>query len=267
MVKSNYHTHSVFSDGENTLEEIAEAALKKGFVALGFSDHSPISFDDSFCMPYAAYEKYKRNISRLKAVYSGRLDILCGLELDYYSDGFDTDDLDYTVGSVHYVKSGGIYYSVDDTPQTGKKGIDEGFGGDACAYAAAYYKNLCGHMQNNRVDIVGHFDLVTIFGLVDEENPVYRRAALEAAEYAAELEIPIEINTGAVFKHRKKNPYPADFILKYFCAKGGSVVIDSDAHIAANLDFYFEEACEYLKSSGFKTAIRFRKDGPETYYL
>ena len=35
--KRNYHTHTDFCDGQNTPEEMAEAAAKKGFIALGFS--------------------------------------------------------------------------------------------------------------------------------------------------------------------------------------------------------------------------------------
>ena len=43
--KRNYHTHTDFCDGQNTPEEMAEAAAKKGFTALGFSGHSYTDFD------------------------------------------------------------------------------------------------------------------------------------------------------------------------------------------------------------------------------
>ena len=43
--KRNYHTHTDFCDGQNTPEEMAEAAAKKGFPALGFSGHSYTDFD------------------------------------------------------------------------------------------------------------------------------------------------------------------------------------------------------------------------------
>ena len=37
---SNLHTHSTFSDGKNTPEEIVLSAIEKNFLSIGFSDHS-----------------------------------------------------------------------------------------------------------------------------------------------------------------------------------------------------------------------------------
>ena len=48
--KRNYHTHTDFCDGQNTPEEMAEAAAKKGFTALGFSGHSYTDFATFYCM-------------------------------------------------------------------------------------------------------------------------------------------------------------------------------------------------------------------------
>ena len=40
MIRSNYHTHTVFSDGANTPEEMVLAAIDLGLESIGFSDHS-----------------------------------------------------------------------------------------------------------------------------------------------------------------------------------------------------------------------------------
>ena len=34
---ANFHTHSTFSDGKNTPEELINYAIEKGFCSLGFS--------------------------------------------------------------------------------------------------------------------------------------------------------------------------------------------------------------------------------------
>ena len=47
---TNYHTHSIFSYGKNTPEEIVQKAIEKGFGAVGFSDHAPTIYDLSYCM-------------------------------------------------------------------------------------------------------------------------------------------------------------------------------------------------------------------------
>ena len=267
MVKSNYHTHTLFSDGIDSAEEIAKKAIEKNFLAIGYSDHSYTWFDSDYCMKKNGINDYISKISELKKCYKGKIDVLCGIELDYYSDETDASVFDYVIGSVHYVRKDGIYYPVDNSRDEQIKCINEGFGGDSSMYAAAYYENLCSHLNTNSFDIVGHFDLLTIFGAVDEENPKYIKSALETADYIAERGTVMEVNTGPVFKKRKKHPYPSYFILKYFLEKGGQVMINSDSHNAESLDFYFEETCVLLKEIGYKSAVRLRKDGWETYAI
>ena len=49
-MKANFHTHTTFSDGQNTPEELIQCAISQGFQALGFSDHAYTSFDLEYCM-------------------------------------------------------------------------------------------------------------------------------------------------------------------------------------------------------------------------
>ncbi|MBQ7974646.1 MAG: hypothetical protein IJ300_03045 [Clostridia bacterium] len=50
MIKQNLHTHSLYCDGKNTLEELTEAAIERGFSSIGFSGHCYTPFDSSYCM-------------------------------------------------------------------------------------------------------------------------------------------------------------------------------------------------------------------------
>ena len=75
MLRGNFHTHTVFCDGANTAQEMADQALALGFTHLGFSGH----MDPDIRMDLAAYD---REIRRLQEVYRGRLEILRGVELD-----------------------------------------------------------------------------------------------------------------------------------------------------------------------------------------
>lgn len=261
MILSNLHTHSVFSDGVNTLEELADTAIEKGFSTLGFSDHSFTDFDDCFCMKEGVFDSYVASVHKLKARYAGKIDLFCGMEWDYYSENIPTEKLDYTIGSVHYVKRGGIYYGVDHSAQGEQQGIDEGCGGDRALYVREYYRNICEHITKNPIDVIGHFDVLTKFGLIDEEADYYRREAFAAVDYAVERGVIIEINTGAVFKKLKEAPYPAFFLLQRICEKGGRVCIDADAHKKENLDFYFAESRDLMKAAGFRTATVLTRDG------
>ena len=43
--KTNFHTHSTWCDGRNTVEELVAGAEAKGFAALGFSSHAMLPAD------------------------------------------------------------------------------------------------------------------------------------------------------------------------------------------------------------------------------
>ena len=57
----NLHTHSIFCDGKNTLEELIQSAIKKGFSVLGFSSHSIYPFAETWhiCPKYNRHHRYK----------------------------------------------------------------------------------------------------------------------------------------------------------------------------------------------------------------
>lgn len=44
MLKTNYHCHTTFCDGSNTVEEMVCAAVEKNFDILGISSHSAYPF-------------------------------------------------------------------------------------------------------------------------------------------------------------------------------------------------------------------------------
>ena len=58
MRYSNFHTHTTYSDGKNSVRENIEAAIEKGMSALGFSDHSYTDFDLSYCIKKDDLPKY-----------------------------------------------------------------------------------------------------------------------------------------------------------------------------------------------------------------
>ena len=45
-MKQNLHTHSIYCDGNDTLEEMVQTAIRKHFDILGFSGHGHVEYDD-----------------------------------------------------------------------------------------------------------------------------------------------------------------------------------------------------------------------------
>lgn len=100
------HAHTTASDGHNTLREMAEACLARGFSYLGITDHSQsvayahgLSVDD--------LRRQGEEIDRLNEEFAGRFRILKGTECDIMRDGsLDYDDsvlaeLDFVIASIH----------------------------------------------------------------------------------------------------------------------------------------------------------------------
>lgn len=259
MLRSNCHTHTVFCDGTNSPSEMAAAAEALGFESLGFSAHSPFSLEKSYALDKKRVGVYIDEIKRLKNEYSGRLEIVNGIELDADSTGFDTSKFDFVIGSVHQLHFENRTYSVDYTPQMLSECSKKEFDGSFLKLAEFYYSAVAEHICKRKPEVVGHFDLIEKFNenqaLFDSSDPKYQKTALEFAERICD-ELPnviFEVNTGAMFRCGRSVPYPAKFILKYLHDKKMRITVTSDAHCVEALNFGFEKASELCRDCGFKT--------------
>ena len=90
-MKTNYHTHSIWCDGQNTPEEMIQSAIGRGFGVLGFSSHSTYPEDDACTVPKAKLPGYFDEVRALAAKYAGRIRVLCGVEADYIPGVTDPD--------------------------------------------------------------------------------------------------------------------------------------------------------------------------------
>ncbi len=241
-MRADLHTHTVYSDGKNTAEEMLLAAIGAGLECIGISDHSYTFFDESYCMKKEAIPAYRREIAALKEKYRGRIRVLCGIEQDCWSEE-PADGYDYVIGSVHYVKADGLYLPVDESADILRSAVEEHFGGDWYAYAEAYYATVALIPERTGADVVGHFDLMSKFNdggiLFDGNDPRYRAAWRKAADSLLAAGIPFEINTGAVARGYRSVPYPAPEILEYLRSRGAALIWSSDSHSAETLCFGF----------------------------
>ena len=128
---TNYHTHSVFCDGKDTPEEMALAAIEKGFDVLGFSGHGYTNRDSSFCMQ--DLDGYISTVRGLQSKYADKIQIYLGVEEDMIHPA-NRKDYDYIISSSHYVLKDGKYYSVDGSPECLQSCIAL-FDGDPIQYA------------------------------------------------------------------------------------------------------------------------------------
>lgn len=104
-IKGVFHLHTTWSDGKNTLEEMADAAVKLGLEYLGVSDHSQTAFYAHGLDEKRVMEQ-KKEIEKVQKKHPG-LRIFHGIESDILADGsLDypaafLKNFDFVIASVH----------------------------------------------------------------------------------------------------------------------------------------------------------------------
>ena len=279
------HMHTTYCDGKSSAEDMVLAAIEKGLAAVGISGHSFTPHDTSYCMSRENTLRYIDEINSLKLKYQDSIRVLLGIELDYYADT-DLSPYDYTIGSVHYLfndpkdaEREGIvkfydWVDVDSDPGDLKLFANNNATGLDHA-ARLYYRTAADIVRKTNCDIIGHFDLITKFNelrqedvpsvcRIDTADPDYIKAWKDAADSIFEdcrdrykkgfrnrletlglLEVgdrPVfEINTGAISRGYRTSPYPASDQIEYIRDSGGLLILSSDSHSASTICWAFEE--------------------------
>ncbi len=253
MILRDYHVHTHLCDGKSTPEETVISAIEKGLVTLGFSGHNTLEGED-WCMSPEGVTEYRNEIQRLKEKYKDKIEILCGIEQDYYSPA--ATGYDYIIGSVHCLKvADNTLAPLDDTAEKLKYAVDRYFGGDALSLAEEYFRTVADVINKTGATIVGHFDLIEKFSdtnpVFDTSHPRYVKAAEDAIDALISQGTIFEVNTGAMVRGYRSLPYPAKPLLCMMQKKGADVILTSDCHDAKNLCFAFDKALEIVRECGF----------------
>ena len=258
MRYTNLHTHTNFSDGAHSVAENVASAVNKNMLSLGFSDHSYTPCDPLYCMKPEQYEPYLRTLEAAKK--DSPIPIYAGLELDAYSHD-DTSVFDYFLASVHYIIKDGVCHPIDHSPAQQQTCMRDAFGGSVLDMAKCYFDILGEHVAKVKPLFVGHFDVITKFSLMPEEDDAYRAIAADTLKEVLKICPYIEMNSGAISRGWRKTPYPGSYLLEVVKENGGHMVLGSDSHNLNNLTFHFDESVELLRQAGIDHIAVFNGKG------
>lgn len=254
MYKQNLHTHSAYCDGKDPLEDIVLSAIELGFDSVGLSGHSYTPYDESYCMSEKGTKEYFTECLRLREKYKEQINVLVGIEQDLYAPRASFD-FDYVIGSVHYIKAHGEYIPIDLSAKILSEAVDKYFGGDAYALVDKYYETVARVAEVTNCDVVGHFDVITKFvertPLFDPADERCVSAAVRALDKIMASPVIFEINSGAVAKGYRTEPYPSRAMLTTIAERGGKITFSSDCHDKNKLDFHFDEMKALARDAGF----------------
>ena len=195
-IKGILHCHSTWSDGANTLEEMALATQEMGYQYFGICDHSEIVVYARGMTPeqvkeqHAEIDELNKKFTDFKILKGTECDIINDGSLDYPDEVLAT--FDFVVASVHT----NLHMSGDDAMNRIIKG-----------------------MQNPYVDILGHPTGRLLSGRDGLPLDMYK-----IIDAAAEYNVVIELNASP---HR----FDIDWrYCKYAKEKGVLISINPDAH-------------------------------------
>lgn len=284
MSWTNYHSHCHYCDGKYEPEQYVKSALQKGVISYGFSSHAPVPFDCTWTMKSEDAHSYIGEINSLKQNYKGQIQLYKGLEVDYIpgitgpkSKPIIDLDLDYTVGSIHFVEAfpDGRRWEIDGSHQVFLDGLHQIFKGDIKRAVKRYFELTRQMVEQECPDIIGHIDKIKI---QDEEGKLfstqenwYQKEVLQTLQIIADAGAMIEVNTRGIYKKKTTETYPSGWILEQIYKLGIPITLNSDAHHPDEIISNFQEAASLLNYIGFQhltvllngtwQQLKFDKDG------
>ncbi len=271
---TNHHTHSLYSDGSSQPEEYITEAIAKGFHILGFTEHSPLPFENSFSFRKENKDEYIALMQNLKQKYNSQIAVYSGMEMDYIpgmSENFGKIKaeykLDYLIGSVHLVRpenNSELWFTDGPNYETYDKGLNELFAGDIKKAVTRYYHQLNEMIENQHIDIIGHFDKIKMHNrdrFFTEDESWYVSLVSETLDLLQDRDIIVEVNTRGIYKQRSETTYPGLDILKQIKSLRIPVMVNSDAHKPHELDLAFEQAYSLLKEAGIEEVVYYKGNG------
>jgi len=268
MSWSNFHQHSQYDDGVNTIEDHVKSAIEQDVISLGFSGHCPVPYENGWSMKKEDLPKYFKDIELAKAKYGDRIQLYRSLELDFIPGMLTPSDewikdlaLDYTLGSVHFVGTydHGRPWEIDGPHQTFLKGLHEIYNGDVKYVVKKYFDLTRQMILDASPEVVGHLDKIKMQnrGFWSEDDDWYRDEIYHTLEEIKAKNVIIEVNTRGIYKKLTPEPYPGPWILKQIQEMHIPIQLNSDAHHPREITQRFRYVAGLLKSIGFNEMMIF----------
>ena len=267
---ANYHCHTHFSDGKQSIDQYVKRALQNNMQAIGFSDHAPVQLDCNWTMPLVKLPDYLSQIKEAKLTYQGQINVFTSLEVDYIpglisleTDYIQAAQLDYTIGSVHFVDflPNGEPWCIDCTTKVFEEGLAQIFMGDVKTAVSRYYELIREMIEQTRPDIVGHVDRIRKCNIRNafwnEKEDWYREQVMLTLQTIADNNCIMEINTKGFYRKWEDDAYPRLWIVEEALKMGIPVHAASDAHHPKYLIGGFDFVHDNLKKAGCEASMHF----------
>lgn len=260
-MKFDLHTHHErCGHAVGTIRDYVEAGIRHGLSVIGISDHSPYfgstleREQPGIAMGKSEFAIYIDEVLKLKQEYSGKIDVLLGVESDFFPEHaelyrqiYEQYPFDYIIGSVHL--SGGTsifnrtrFQGLTDAQLVEQKDI--------------YYGLIEQSARSGIFQILGHIDAMRAYFVPFSAVPT--DSVDRTLQIIGEQDVAIEINTSGKTK-ACGGWYPVDEVLERALHYGVRVTFGSDAHVPERVGDDWDEVSKRLKEIGFKEWVYFKQ--------
>ncbi len=245
-MKVDYHVHALghleFAHTAGHLERVLLAAQQAGVQEIGLADHDEYS------------EHFRLSAVQEAAALFPDLQVRQGVEVDY-RPGREEEirnlivqyDWDYVMGSVHTVNGWPF-----DHPDF-QDGYDRW---DADDLYQAYYDTVAQAADSGLFDLIGHLDLIKVFGCRPRGNRL--ALAMPALTAIRDNGLCVEVNTNGWYKPVQE-VYPELSLLQTCQQLGIPVTTGSDAHTPEQVGRDLDRARSLLVRAGYAQVTVFEK--------
>lgn len=277
MQKFSYHTHTDFSDGDNTLDEMLRHAVDLGWEEMGVSDHLIVhkNITRSVCydkmVARAHSDIYHSDFKKALPVFQKQaeyfrntakkypLKVFLGFEVDYFTyNGWQEEfeefisqiDHDYLITGNHFFLSADGTETIDI--HNYKKLNPEQFEDSFEVYLRRHYQTLVKAVRSGLFDFLAHLDYARKVPAHTQYPMIAER--LDVVKALAAQNMACEISTKGL---RKISDYfPENNILQALVKQKVPLVISDDAHQINELGYAFDKAETTLEN--LNCTVRFR---------
>jgi histidinol-phosphatase (PHP family) len=263
IMKFDLHTHhSRCGHATGQIKDYIESAIQAGISAIGISDHSPYFAHEldqpqpGIAMARSDFPHYIKEVLRLKEKYKDRIEVLLGVESDFYPEqlelyraSYEPFPFDYIIGSVHQTRGVSIFNRNRWNNQAEAEQI---------TVKRDYYELILQSAKCGLFQVLGHIDAMKGYYPLFSNIPGSDKAIDEVLKAVADNDISIEINTSGKTK-LCGGWYPSDAILERALHYGADVTFGSDAHVPERVGDEWDIVQKRLREIGFKRWVFFRQ--------
>ena len=273
MQKFSFHTHTNFSDGSNSIEDMLQQAVNLGWDEIGISDHMIVhenlqsslswnkwkqeehmfwdNFDDAFDY-FARSRDYIR-----KAAENYPIKVRIGAEVDFFAypgwqEKFEKMieklSLDYCISGNHFLFNddcGSDIFDIDLIHTFEEEAQNK--------IIKRHLKTLCAAAESGFFDFMAHIDYMRKMDVFAKD--IFAEDKANMLKFFADNNITVEVSTKGLRKGGYF--YPCADMLKNLVENNVKLVISDDAHSVDQLGYRFDYAEEVLKELNCKNRWSF----------